>query len=340
MSWAAGRVTAREEDRAYSLLGIFGVNMPMLYGEGSGAFVRLQEEIMKQTTDLTLFAWTGISARPTDQESKADRGILATSPDEFLGSGNLTFSRDVRYNPEQCNQFTMTNKGVRLNTETSIGDGNLQILGLGCHDSADGLKQQVGIYLEGELDVFRRARPWTIAKMERKQLVPSRTIYVQRHVEAEAAAAGEVATQTASVSGPTIRFKILSPSIEVKSAVPESMWDQQKLMFVPDGDGSFAGYVQLVQATYERQLPKIVACGFDPEGQLWLCSGCRGVDESDEIYDAAMRGDMKRMQELGIKNRRVRPSGTIGRTGGLEAVGVRGKQGFEVSVRVSDCTVM
>ena len=34
MSWAARRATSREEDQAYSLLGIFNVNMPLLYGEG------------------------------------------------------------------------------------------------------------------------------------------------------------------------------------------------------------------------------------------------------------------------------------------------------------------
>ncbi|KAI6036080.1 hypothetical protein BKA83DRAFT_4459640 [Pisolithus microcarpus] len=46
MSWAANRKTTRVEDRAYSLLGSFGVNMPMLYGEGSKAFQRLQLEII------------------------------------------------------------------------------------------------------------------------------------------------------------------------------------------------------------------------------------------------------------------------------------------------------
>jgi len=42
MSWASGRETTRTEDLAYCLLGIFGVNMPLLYGEGSKAFIRLQ----------------------------------------------------------------------------------------------------------------------------------------------------------------------------------------------------------------------------------------------------------------------------------------------------------
>jgi hypothetical protein len=58
MSWAARRQTTREEDVAYCLLGIFNVNMPILYGEGSKAFVRLQEEIMKDSDDQPLFAWT------------------------------------------------------------------------------------------------------------------------------------------------------------------------------------------------------------------------------------------------------------------------------------------
>lgn len=42
MSWASGRVTSRTEDTAHCLLGLFGVNMPPLYGEGHNAFIRLQ----------------------------------------------------------------------------------------------------------------------------------------------------------------------------------------------------------------------------------------------------------------------------------------------------------
>ena len=41
MSWASKRYTTRIEDMAYSLMGIFGVNMPLLYGEGHNAFARL-----------------------------------------------------------------------------------------------------------------------------------------------------------------------------------------------------------------------------------------------------------------------------------------------------------
>ncbi|TBU31071.1 hypothetical protein BD311DRAFT_657634, partial [Dichomitus squalens] len=57
MSWAFGRRTTRVEDRAYSLLGMFSINMYPVYGEGERAFQRLQEEIMKQSIDPSLFAW-------------------------------------------------------------------------------------------------------------------------------------------------------------------------------------------------------------------------------------------------------------------------------------------
>jgi hypothetical protein len=49
MSWAAKRNTTRGEDAAYCLLGIFGIHMPLIYGEGrDNALLRLQEEIDKR----------------------------------------------------------------------------------------------------------------------------------------------------------------------------------------------------------------------------------------------------------------------------------------------------
>jgi hypothetical protein len=46
MLWAAGRETKREEDAVYSLLGIFDVHMPLIYGEGqTKAVIRLRREI-------------------------------------------------------------------------------------------------------------------------------------------------------------------------------------------------------------------------------------------------------------------------------------------------------
>jgi len=48
LSWAESRETFRQEDKAYSLLGIFDVNMPLIYSEGKDkAMNRLREEIDK-----------------------------------------------------------------------------------------------------------------------------------------------------------------------------------------------------------------------------------------------------------------------------------------------------
>ncbi|KAH9942154.1 HET-domain-containing protein [Epithele typhae] len=96
MSWAARRETTRLEDEAYCLMGIFGVNMPTLYGEGRRAFQRLQEEIMKQSPDTSLFAWGEVQQlvladdrrywqedRPRDSDSPT---LFASSPSAFVGS--------------------------------------------------------------------------------------------------------------------------------------------------------------------------------------------------------------------------------------------------------------
>jgi hypothetical protein len=52
MSWAERRKTKCEEDAAYSLLGIFSIYMPLIYGEGKkNAFVRLRKEIKESLKD-------------------------------------------------------------------------------------------------------------------------------------------------------------------------------------------------------------------------------------------------------------------------------------------------
>ncbi|KAM5546071.1 hypothetical protein V8D89_000197 [Ganoderma adspersum] len=87
MAWAAERRTTRVEDEAYALLGIFGVNMPTLYGEGRRAFVRLQEEIVKRIPDQSLFTWgdgrylptSALEARRTPDSAKTSTTSTAAS---------------------------------------------------------------------------------------------------------------------------------------------------------------------------------------------------------------------------------------------------------------------
>lgn len=82
-AWAAHRSTTRIEDIAYSLLGIFDINMSLLYGEERKAFRRLQEEIIRTTPDTSIFAWR--SPVPSKKQSPKSlySGLLADSPRAF-----------------------------------------------------------------------------------------------------------------------------------------------------------------------------------------------------------------------------------------------------------------
>ncbi|KIJ07196.1 hypothetical protein PAXINDRAFT_103062 [Paxillus involutus ATCC 200175] len=63
LRWVAHRATTKMEDMAYCLTGIFGVFIPVLYGEKEFAFSRLQEELLKRSNDTSLFDWVGEPSR-------------------------------------------------------------------------------------------------------------------------------------------------------------------------------------------------------------------------------------------------------------------------------------
>ncbi|KUJ12954.1 uncharacterized protein LY89DRAFT_699514 [Mollisia scopiformis] len=84
MSWASERQTTRMEDTAYCLLGIFEINMPLLYGEGERAFQRLQEELIKESDDQSIFAW--------DAEGFLNNGVFARSPADFRNAGDILYN--------------------------------------------------------------------------------------------------------------------------------------------------------------------------------------------------------------------------------------------------------
>lgn len=89
MSWASSRETTRPEDIAYCLLGLFNVNMPLLYGEGATkAFERLQHEIIRSGDDESIFAWL-MPMRYNKYTGSRYGGMLAPSPEYFSRSGNV-----------------------------------------------------------------------------------------------------------------------------------------------------------------------------------------------------------------------------------------------------------
>lgn len=108
MSWASKRETGRVEDMAYCLLGIFNINMPLLYGEGKKAFMRLQLEIIRKSDDESIFAWT--SPNPFNGE----QGMLASWPTWFANCGNIERTHMMFLRPP----YSMTHKGLEFHIPT------------------------------------------------------------------------------------------------------------------------------------------------------------------------------------------------------------------------------
>lgn len=132
MRLASKRTATRPEDMAYSLLGIFGVNMPLLYGEGENAFFRLQLEIIRQSDDESIFAW---------QDTRLDKralnyGLLARHASYFSGARGIW-----RYDFIMREHYEVTNKGIRII----------------CHFPNEFLKD---IKLESEGKAVRGVRNW------------------------------------------------------------------------------------------------------------------------------------------------------------------------------------
>jgi hypothetical protein len=121
MSWASSRNTTRLEDKAYCLMGLFDVNMPIIYGEGHKAFYRLQLEIMKSSEDQSIFAWAGEDYRSNSH------GLLAESPHDFklsydIVNCKMTTRATISY--ESCKQYIRLSTIMLQPFEKQEVDGN------------------------------------------------------------------------------------------------------------------------------------------------------------------------------------------------------------------------
>ncbi|KAJ1326382.1 hypothetical protein MN608_07829 [Microdochium nivale] len=130
MAWASGRQTTRIEDQAYCLLGLFGVTMALVYGEGEQAFLRLQEEIMKHSDDQSIFAWQlpvadlQAVANGTSTDVEVEKGgILARRPSWFANSGRVVGA----YSNRDSSPFSITNKGLQMSIPIIPSESSFQV---------------------------------------------------------------------------------------------------------------------------------------------------------------------------------------------------------------------
>lgn len=114
MRWATMRTTTRGEDRAYSLMGIFGVNLSIAYGEGAeSAFFRLVEKIIttRDTSQvIQLLAWAGRSLSDNIHPTR----IIPSSPDNFSTMLTQEGSTSATSINEACSIFPRTGEAIVL----------------------------------------------------------------------------------------------------------------------------------------------------------------------------------------------------------------------------------
>ncbi|KAI1408671.1 heterokaryon incompatibility protein-domain-containing protein [Hypoxylon sp. FL1857] len=190
MSWAAGRKTTRIEDQAYCLMGLFGINMPLLYGEEGKAFIRLQQEILRVSDDESIFAW-----RVPEPDFKTYQdvlcGMLAPSADCFAKSA--TFEPFVL--DKERGEYAMTNKGLGMSIDVwrYIGSDGADgarprryFAPLNCRSVVDNRPVAVILLHEGE-ESYVRTDPEALAfwqdetdKSELWELIPRKRLYVRQ----------------------------------------------------------------------------------------------------------------------------------------------------------------
>ena len=169
MSWASRRETTCPEDEAYCLLGIFGINMPLLYGEGGEkAFLRLQNEVLRKTEDQSIFAWSTEGVRDIETPTK-HWGLLAPTPRFFENSSQYV---PVRYS--HCSaDLTITHWGIML--KVAINDNGC-IIALKCRE-----KETLGFFCVPVLRL--RTGQTHYARLGFTEIVPEDIWKTFKHVE-------------------------------------------------------------------------------------------------------------------------------------------------------------
>jgi hypothetical protein len=229
MTWAAHRETTRIEDTAYCLLGIFDVDMPLIYREGIKAFRRLQEEIVKRSNDMTIFAWQGNHSFLLD--------LFASSPKPFIDCGITGIGR-LTSSPVN---FTVTNRDLLVSGKNSLVVSALQsvdrrdIIRYVFLLSGMGYQEYKGIYLrklgpnlfyrDGQLPLAE----WT-NNNERKLMVNATGFHILTDT------IDPVTFHFASSAYRELALHIpKSNGFSLEDTVPEDLWDASGRVFlVPD----------------------------------------------------------------------------------------------------------
>lgn len=244
MSWISQRDTKRKEDLAYSLLGIFDVTMPILYGEGGDqAFFRLQDQIMKKTRDDSILAW-GLS---DGQQSISDSGkvtpgrILAAAPSAFANSGHI-ISRDQP--TASRDPFEISGGSLRLYLPLLTTPAGNVIGLLNCGPEHD-TKQVVGIPLAKVMSALPNEylRPegcYSASRRITEPSAPPTLIHIMNHIQSRNT------THQNKQYWLYNDHELAKSNLKLADVTPQSCWRPHKSMMITTISSSDLGSPRLL----------------------------------------------------------------------------------------------
>lgn len=273
MSWACYRQTTRVEDIAYCLLGIFDIQMPLLYGEGEKAFVRLQEEILKTTDDYSLFAWRALNSETRPAFSSTYRGLLARSPLEFRDCGSVETENITSTFP-----INSTPIGLRLQLEFLADplDKSRLLALIRCNNH---MNQRLAIYLKclDGVNQYARVDAGKLVPIDNWPTGQLRTIYVRQKLSVPQdfytpeLRCFHIQRRTSDRSIPPVR---------VTSAFPPDNWSHEKYeLSIPEASREFLGvlFLRSHSSIYGTSTNFQVIVGLDRKNRHYWC---KAVDRS------------------------------------------------------------
>ena len=264
---------------AYCLLGIFDVNMPMLYGEGPKAFMRLQEEIIKTSNDLSIFAFPYGTAShgPYLDLSQPYCDLFATSPRNFIGCGHLVdMETDVHWN----DAFALTNKGLyfrQARLQVDIRHGLYSIL-LNCKPSkfkiASMYLRKVGPGLFARYD-YRSTD--TVDEMEPDSSEHCYTVIEEAYIIVKVAPSVQLQLKRADEYAIHVwsRDHDLSRALQViQRATSSDRWDAARMQFLTKGERLIVGNWKLFPSL-ARRVVEAEKNHQAPSGHCYLVCGVK-----------------------------------------------------------------
>ncbi|KAI1297807.1 HET-domain-containing protein [Xylaria venustula] len=222
MSWAANRQTRRVEDIAYCLLGIFDINMPLLYGEGEKAFTRLQEEIIRSSNDLSIFAWTAALG-----DKRSFRSIWASSPSEFKSCQFLVRAA-LEWNGR--GEYSITSRGLRTTDmiRTVRGEASRKgsyFLPLDCVDARQKKHIRFVSLEQYGPSLFARRKPWLYDTVVDIDVSQATRLPQAQYICCREGADFEAMVRASRVGSVQIGFSLEAFDEASVTALPETDWD-------------------------------------------------------------------------------------------------------------------